>query len=223
MPTSLNAGADHNSPASPIDFVALLDYGTATLHEVATEGSVFPSEIRPVFRGAELCGPAFTVDTGAGHNLWIHRSLYEAPAGSVLVVSCGEEYEYGYWGEILSTAAQACGLAGVVIDGDVRDSIPIARVGFPVFARGLCVRGTGKRIDLGSGLGRPVRVGTVVVNSGDLVLGDADGVISIPPASCVGLLQGAAERTSKEERVLDGLRAGRRSVDLLKLEASGPS
>jgi 4-hydroxy-4-methyl-2-oxoglutarate aldolase len=136
----------------------------------------------------------------------------------VLVVSCGEAYEYGYWGEILSTAAQECGLAGVVIDGCVRDSVALAQVGFPVFARGLCVRGTGKYAGASRGIGKSVRLGGAVVNPGDLILGDADGVISIPFSFYGSLLDRAAERTSKEQRVMDGLRRGGRSLDLLNLE-----
>lgn len=155
----------------PADAAALLEYGTATLHEAAGAGEVLPAEIRPIIAGAELCGPAFTVETGAGHNIWIHRAVYEAPAGSVLVISCGGGYEFGYWGEVLSTAASERGLAGVVIDGFVRDSVALARVGFPVFARGLCVRGTGKRAEAGRGLGGPVRLGDSAVSPGDFGAG----------------------------------------------------
>ena len=211
----------NDSPKAALDVAALLRYGTATLHEAAGTGSILPAAIRPIVPGAELCGPAFTVETGPGHNLWIHRSLYEAPVGSVLVVSCGEGYDYGYWGEILSTAATERGLAGVVIDGYVRDSIALARVGFPVFARGLCVRGTGKKagIGIGTGIGKSLCLGGATINPGDVVVADADGVISIPFGSSGGLLDRAAGRSSKEQLVMDGLRRGARSLDLLNLEA----
>lgn len=209
----------NDSPKAALDVAALLRYGTATLHEAAGTGSILPPAIRPIVPGAELCGPAFTVETGPGHNLWIHRSLYEAPVGSVLVVSCGEGYEYGYWGEILSTAATERGLAGVVIDGYVRDSIALARVGFPVFARGLCVRGTGKKAGIGTGIGKSLRLGGATINPGDVIVADADGVISIPFGSYGGLLDRTAERSSKEQIVMDGLRRGARSLDLLNLEA----
>lgn len=196
----------------------LLDHGTATVGEVADRPGLLDPAIRPVFPGAQVCGPAFTVDTGPGHNIWIHHAVYAAPPGSVLVVSCGGDYQYGYWGEILSTAAQQRGLGGVVIDGGVRDSTALARLGLAVFARELCVRGTGKDPSAGSGLGSPVVVGGVVVASGDLVLGDADGVITVPRDRQAGLLDLAASRTSKEARVLEGLRAGGRTLDLLNLE-----
>lgn len=200
------------------DFGALLRYGTATVHEVAGADTMLPPAIRPAFAGAQVCGPAFPVDCGPGDNLWIHRAVYTAPTGSVLVVSCGGAYEFGYWGEILSTAAQERRLSGLVIDGGVRDVVALERLGFPVFARGLCVRGTDKSPGEGTGVGEPIDVGHVRVNLGDLVLGDADGVICVPAARTPGLLDGAERRTVKEHDVMTGLRAGRRSLDLLGLE-----
>lgn len=201
------------------DAAGLLGHGTATVGEVAAGAGLLPSVIRPVFDGAAACGPAFTVDTGAGHNIWIHRAIYAAPAGSVLVVSCGGGFDFGYWGEILSTAARGRDLAGIVIDGGARDSVALARIGFPVFARGLCVRGTGKDARAGRGIGVPVWIGDVVVAPGDIVLGDADGVITVPSRSQVGLLERAAARTSKEADVLSELGRGGRTLDLLGLEA----
>jgi 4-hydroxy-4-methyl-2-oxoglutarate aldolase len=202
-----------------LDVAALLRHGTSTVGEVAGGGCILAPGIRAMFAGAELGGPAYTVDTGPGHNLWIHRAIYSAPPGSVLVVSCGDAYEYGYWGEILSTAARVRDLAGLVIDGGVRDVLALARVGFPVFAREICPRGTGKRTDLGAGTGVPVQSGGVVVNPGDFVLGDADGVLGIPPQHLDGLLDRAAARTSKELLVIEDLKRGRTSIDVLQLES----
>lgn len=218
MTTSDDSSVDGESAEPRLDVAALLGFGTATIHEAAGQGSVLPIEIRSVIPGGQLCGRAFTVETGPGHNLWIHRALYEAPQGSVLVVSCGDGYEFGYWGEILSTAAKECGLAGLVINGCVRDSVALAEVGFPVFARGLCVRGTGKQAGDGTGLGMPLKLGSAVVNPGDIILGDADGVISLPFGTNVGLRERAAARTSKELVMMEDLRRGSRSTDLLNLE-----
>jgi 4-hydroxy-4-methyl-2-oxoglutarate aldolase len=206
----------HSSPVE--DYAALLGHGAATVHEAAGADTMLPPQIRPAFPGAQVCGPAFPVDCGPGDNLWIHRALYLAPAGAALVVSCGDVYEYGYWGEILSTAARERRLAGLVIDGGVRDVTALERIGFPVFARGLCVRGTGKNPRSGADAGQPITVGEVRICSGDLVLGDADGVICVPAARVPGLLEAAARRTAKEQDIMTGLREGRRSLDLLGLE-----
>lgn len=197
------------------DLDALLACGTATVHEVAGDSTVLPAAIVPIVQGGELCGPAFTVDCGPGDNLWIHRAVYLAPAGSVLVVSCGGDYEYGYWGEILSTAAAERNLRGVVIDGHVRDTVALQRVGLPVFARGTCVRGTAKRPRAGSGVSSPIIIGEALIRTGDIVIGDADGVICVPAERLKGLLMSATQRIAKERDVLDGLVAGGRSLDLL--------
>src|SRR5262249_58172350 len=107
--------------------------------------------------------------------LAIHEALHIARAGDVLVVDVGGGYEYGYWGEILTVAAQARSLAGLVIDGGVRDGERIIERGFPVFARRRCVRGTGKAPASGT-INQPIRIGEVAIEPGDLVVGDGDGV-----------------------------------------------
>jgi len=200
------------------DLDAPLACGTATVHEVAGDSTVLPAAIVPIVHGGELCGPAFTVDCGPGDNLWIHRAVYLAPAGSVLVVSCGGGYEYGYWGEILSTAAAERNLGGVIIDGYVRDTVALQRVGLPVFARGTCVRGTAKQPRAGSGVSSPVIIGTALIRPSDIVIADADGVICVPAEGLDGLLMRATQRIARERTVLDGLHAGGRSLDLLGID-----
>ena len=117
---------------------------TATLHEAGGRIGVMPSAIKPVSPTFRVCGPAVTVHSPGGDNLWLHRAIYVAQPGDVLVVHVSGEYDFGYWGEIMSCAAKARGLAGLVIDGCVRDGGILADFGLPVFARGLCIRGTGK-------------------------------------------------------------------------------
>jgi 4-hydroxy-4-methyl-2-oxoglutarate aldolase len=218
--TSVNvAESNENGPRSPqADFHTLLSMGAATVHEVVMASSVLPAVIVPIVKGAAMCGPAFTVDTGPGDNLWIHRAIYLAPVGAILVVSCGHQYEYGYWGEILSTAAAQRKLGGVLIDGHVRDVEALQAIGFPVFARGLCVRGTGKYPGRESGVGKVISIGDAPVAPGDLILGDADGVICLPATSLKSALLDGAQRLCKERKVLDGLRAGETSLDLLGLD-----
>lgn len=213
----LNSSSDGTARADQ-HLDALLACGTATVHEAASDSTVLPAAIVPIVHGGELCGPAFTVDCGPGDNLWIHRAVYLAPAGSVLVVSCGGGYEYGYWGEILSTAAAERNLGGVIIDGYVRDTVALQRVGLPVFARGTCVRGTAKQPRAGSGVSSPVIIGTALIRPSDIVIADADGVICVPAEGLDGLLMRATQRIAKERTVLDGLHAGGRSLDLLGID-----
>jgi 4-hydroxy-4-methyl-2-oxoglutarate aldolase len=158
----------------------------------------------------KVAGPAFTVHVPAGDNLWIHRAIYRAEPGSVLVVYTSGGLEYGYWGDILTSAAQQQGLAGLVIDGGVRDSENLESMGFPVFSNGICIRGTIKDYGGTSWVGEPVQFGDVIIKQGDLIVGDRDGVAAIPServkeAITMGLAREADEE-SKTKRINDGER-----------------
>jgi len=133
------------------------------------------------------------------------------------VVSVDGAAEFGYWGEVLSTAAIARGLGGLVIDGGVRDQLALAGLAFPVFCAGVCIRGTGKDPGSAGSLGAPVRIGEVTVSRGDLVAGDADGVVVIPLADAAAVLTAAAEREAKEVELMRRLRGGETTIDLLGL------
>ncbi|HWQ09900.1 MAG TPA: RraA family protein, partial [Holophaga sp.] len=126
---------------TPEALALALRLGTATLHEASDlPGSAVDPAIRPIWIGAALAAPAFPVACAPGDNLAIHLALERAPRGSVLVVAA-DGFVAGYWGEVLTVAAEAAGLAGLVIDGGVRDTDALARRRFPVFARGISVRG----------------------------------------------------------------------------------
>jgi 4-hydroxy-4-methyl-2-oxoglutarate aldolase len=160
-----------------------------------------------------LAGPAFTVATPPGNNLWIHRAL-AAAAGEVLVVVTSKHYEAGYWGDIMTVAALARGIAGLVIDGCVRDSEAIARLQFPVFARGLSIRGTRKDAAAGGFLQAPVTLGEVTIGPGDLVVGDADGVVVISRGRVPEVMEKAREREKHEAQVVERLRKGETTLDI---------
>lgn len=188
--------------------------GTATLHEAAGKIGALPSAIKPAAQGFRLCGPAFTIQGPGEDNLWLHRAIVAARPGDVLVAFVNGIYEAGYWGEIMSTAAQAAKLGGLVIDGCVRDGDLLREIGFPVFARGLCIKGTGKDFGARGWLNAPILLGDVVVHPGDLVAGDADGVVVIPRLRADDVLQASAEREAKEAEILKQLHAGANSMDL---------
>lgn len=164
--------------------------------------------------GAVVAGPAYTVRCVPGDNLPLHLALAEAAPGDVLVVDAGGAIG-GYWGKILTVAAQQRGLAGLVIDGGVRDVRDLEALEFPVFARGIGVRGTVKR-DPGE-LRRPVTVGGVWIEAGDLVLGDSDGVVGVPAAKVGDVLVAARERDEHERSVVERLRRGELTVDIYRL------
>ncbi len=187
---------------------------TATLHEAAGRIGVMPSAIRPVAPSFRICGPAVTVHSPGGDNLWLHRAIYVARPGDVLVVHVSDAHDYGYWGEIMSLAAQVQGLGGLVIDGCVRDGAMLEQFGFPVFSRGLCIRGTGKDFGARGWINHPTLFGNLTVHAGDLVAGDADGVVVLPREQAAAFVDAAVAREKKEAGILERLRAGERTLEV---------
>jgi 4-hydroxy-4-methyl-2-oxoglutarate aldolase len=194
----------------------LLRYGTATLGESGARR--MRSRIRPVWSGAEVVGPAVPVRCTPGDNLAIHVGVTVAPAGSVLVVDVGEERELGFWGEVLTTAAQARGIAGLVIDGCVRDVDALAAHGFPVFSSGVALTGATK--EMPGSVNRPIVAGDVEVEVGDWIVGDVDGVVVVPGVDVDAVLAAAEARTAKEAGLFDALETGKTTIELLGLDPS---
>jgi 4-hydroxy-4-methyl-2-oxoglutarate aldolase len=186
----------------------------ATLHEAAGRIGVLPSAIKPVVPTFRICGPAVTVHSPGGDNLWLHRAIYVAKPGDVLVVHVSGAYDYGYWGEIMSAAAKARSLGGLVIDGCVRDGGILADFGFPVFARGLCIRGTGKDFGARGWINHPVLIDNLTVNPGDLVVGDTDGVVALPRERAAEHVAAARAREDKEAAIIRRIQAGERTLEL---------
>lgn len=181
---------------------------TATMHEAGGKIGALPSGIKQAHPSFELCGPAFPVSGPPGDNLWLHRGIASAKPGDILVISVGGHYEAGYWGEIMSTAAVAQKLGGMLIDGCVRDASILPKVGFPVFSRGFCMRGTGKDFNGQGTLGKALSIGDIRIEPGDLVRGDADGVCVVPLARFDEVMKKSQERDTKEAGVMDRLRKG---------------
>jgi 4-hydroxy-4-methyl-2-oxoglutarate aldolase len=194
----------------------LLSRGTTALAD--SGGRAMAPRIHAVWAGAMVAGPALTVHCEPGDNLAIHVAVASAPAGSVLVVDASSEPDHGYFGEVLTTAAQARGLAGLVIDGGVRDSLALERLRFPVFATGVAITAATKV--RGGSSGEPVDVGDVRVNAGDWVVADADGVTVVAAADLDRVQADATERLERERTTLARLRAGETTVTVLELDPS---
>lgn len=188
--------------------------GAATLYEASGVDCSLDPGIRAVWVGAVAAGPAYTVRCHAADNLPIHHAMERVPAGAVLVVDCGGVLA-GYWGDVLTAAAQERGVAGLVIDGGVRDVAQIRDLGFPVFARGVCIRRTVKHAQ--GLLNVPIVIGGVSVAPGDLVVADEDGVISLAAASVAAVVERGEARARKETAIVKELRAGRSTVEIYSL------
>ena len=168
--------------------------------------------------GAALAAPAYPVGCTPGDNLAVHVAVTRASAGSALVVDVGHVAERGYWGEVLTTAAEARGLTGLVLDGGVRDVAALAAHRFPVFSSVVALPGATKQRP--GTVGLPVRVGDVTVSPGDWVVGDADGVVVVPAGTLSEVLAAGRDRADKEAGLFDALRSGRTTVELLGLDGS---
>jgi 4-hydroxy-4-methyl-2-oxoglutarate aldolase len=188
--------------------------GTATLYEASGQRGALPSGIKPIASTMRVAGPAFTVETPPGNNLFLHRALAAAAPGDVLVVATSAHHDAGYWGDIMTVAALARGIAGLVIDGCVRDSEAIERLGFPVFARGLSIRGTKKDPGAPGSLRTGIHLGDARIEPGDLVVGDADGVVVVSGASVPEVLGKARERERREAEVIERLRKGETTLEI---------
>ena len=193
----------------------LLDLGSATLGE--SGGIPMHPRIRPVWPGARVAGPAYAVTCSPADNLAVHAAVAEAPPGSVLVVAA-DPPERGYWGEVLTTGAEAQGLAGLVIDGGVRDLDALHSHAFPVFSALIALQGAQKVA--GGHIGGTTRVGDVTVHTGDWIVADADGVTVIARTDLQHVIDRGRARAGKEAAIFSKLQEGATTVELLGLDTS---
>jgi 4-hydroxy-4-methyl-2-oxoglutarate aldolase len=195
----------------------LAGLSAATVHEAYGSRGALPSAIKPLQPEFSLCGPVFTVDCPPADNLWLHRAIYAAAPGDVLVADVRGQTEAGYWGEVLSVAALARGLAGLLITGGVRDTAEIAALGFPVFAANVCIRGTAKDPHGNGRLGEPLRIGDVDVYPGDTIIGDADGAVAVRATDVASVAEAGWARVATERNMVERLRRGESTIDILGL------
>ncbi|MCB6178589.1 RraA family protein [Rhodobacter sp. Har01] len=193
----------------------LLPLGTATLAEAWPATRIVDAPLRPLAPGMALAGPALTLRCRPGDNLALHLAIAAARPGQVLVADYGGSLDSGPFGEIMALACQMRGIAGLVIDGAVRDGAQIAALGFPVFARGVNIRGTVKH-DRGQ-IGGPVTLGGVVIATGDIMLADADAIVSLAAADLPAALAAATARAAREAAMMHRLRQGETTLDILGL------
>lgn len=179
-------------------------FSTPLLSDAMGRYNCMDSGIKPACPGMKLCGPALTVNTYMADNLLIHLAIKLARPGDILVVSTGG-CEAGYWGELMALSAKVHGIGGLVIDGGVRDSEQLCEMGFPVFSRWITPRGTFK-LDPGS-VNVDISCGGVAVSPGDIIIGDADGVVVVPAVKAAEVLERAGQAETKEaeirKRILD--------------------
>lgn len=169
-------------------------------------GVTMNSGIEPVYSEAKTAGTAVTVNASPGDNLIIHKAITVAEPGDVLVIDCDGYTETGHIGELMCTSCQANDLAGIVLDGSVRDCEEIAEMEFPVYARGTHPQGPLKQ-DPGS-INVTISCGGVSVDPGDVVVGDNDGLAVVPKKSAEDVLERAREKITAEDNVREEVKEG---------------
>jgi 4-hydroxy-4-methyl-2-oxoglutarate aldolase len=189
--------------------------GAATVYEAQGAKGALDSGMKPIDPTVRLAGPAFTVDCRPADNLMLHYAVQQAKAGDVLVVDAKGFMEAGPWGDVLTIQAMKVGIAGLVINGCVRDANLIIELGFPVFCRGLSIKGTGKNQP--GKVNVPVNIGDVLIHPGDIVVGDRDGVVIVSQGEVDSVIDSSLAREEKEAGQRKAIEEGAMTVDLLGL------
>lgn len=184
----------------------------ATVHEVMGRRGALDSSVKPITRRMKTCGQALTVSCHTGDNLMLIKAVNMARAGDVIVADMGAAKDSGPFGEVLAVECITKGVSGLILSCAVRDSSEIEELGFPVFSSGICVKGTAKAT-LGT-INHSICCRGQIVNPGDIVLGDADGVVIIPREEAKEVLKASKERTAKEENIMKRLREGESLFDI---------
>jgi RraA family protein len=189
-------------------------YQAAILADVAGRRGAMHGRIQALRPRMQVAGPAFTVEVRPGDNLMIHAAMSLAKPGDVLVIDGKGDQTSALMGTIMMTACKQLGIAGVIIDGAVRDSLEIDEMDFPVFSVGTNPNGPTKNI--GGRIGHPVSCGGVTVNPGDFVLADADGVVVVEREKLASLLPLAHKKVEDEAKRIAQIKAGNTAASWLQ-------
>ncbi|NKB27329.1 MAG: 4-carboxy-4-hydroxy-2-oxoadipate aldolase/oxaloacetate decarboxylase [Rhodobacteraceae bacterium] len=198
--------------ADPDAAAALAQYGVATVHEAQGRTGLMHQRLRPIYRSPAISGTTVTCTLPPGDNWMIHVATEQCQPGDVLVGATISEAHSGYFGDLIATILKARGVQGLILDAGCRDVDDLEKMGFPVWSRSIHAHGTVKET-LGD-VNVPVSVGETLVNPGDVIVADNDGVVVVPRLEVAEVAEAAAKRVATEEKNRARYAAGELGLDV---------